>query len=175
MKNRLVQAAAVLAGALAPWMAGADTLAARLVTEQPSVVILKAPGDPLRFRWAARVGASGQFVLTGPDGTEVWTAAVVGRKAYEASPPALSGEYELRYRDASGREHVLAHVLVACARVEHHAPMTMCGRPIAPNVNVSGSQVGSAEVPTRAVNHPSRAATSPLLRPPPTPPPRSWV
>ena len=173
MKNRLVQAAAVLAGALAPWVASADPLAARLVTEQPSVLLLKSPGDPLRFRWDARVGASGQFVLLGPDGTEVWTAAVVGRQAYEAKPPALTGEYELRYRDASGHERVLAHVLVACASVEHKAPMSVSARPIPPKADVAGPGLWASRVATGAVIDPPRTALSPLLGPPPTPPPRS--
>lgn len=171
MKSRLVQAAAVVAGALAPWLAGAEPLTARLVTDQPSVLLLKSPGDHLRFRWAARVGASGQFVLLGPDGSEVWTAAVVGRKAYEATPPARSGEYELRYRDLSGREHLLAHVLVACASVEHHAPM-VSGRPTPPKADVAGPTSRSAAVASAAVIDPLPGPLSPLLGPPPTPPPR---
>jgi hypothetical protein len=173
MKNRLVRAVFVLAGALAPWLAGAEPLAARLVTERPSVLLLKAPGEPLRFRWAARVDATGQFVLTGPDGSEVWTTAVLGRQAYEVTPPARSGEYELRYRDPSGRQHVLVHVLVACASVEHQAPMTVTGRPLPPGADVPPPHVGSGATAAGPVIDRATTAVSVPLGPPPTPPPRS--
>jgi hypothetical protein len=174
MKIRLVQAAAVFAGALAPWMAAADPLSSRLVTEQAqSVRLLKAPGDSLRFRWAARVGEPGHFVLQRPDGTEVWTAAVVGRTAYQAAPPALSGEYELRYRDASGRERVLAHVLVACVSVDRNMPASVVARALPPDALTSASHgttllAGEGDV----IDSIDRRPTG-LLRPPPTPPPRT--
>jgi hypothetical protein len=174
MKNRLIQAAAVVAGALAPWIACADPLASSVAKDKPqSVLLLKAPGDSLRFRWAARVGEAGQFVLAGPDGSEVWTAAHVGRSDYEAAPPALSGEYELRYRDASGHERVIAHVLVACVSLGRHAPLTVSGRPIPPKAEVAGPILASATAPLGAVIDSSRTGLAPFLGPPPTPPPRS--
>jgi hypothetical protein len=174
MKLRLLQAAAVFAGALAPWMAGADPLASKGIAERAhSVRLLKAPGDALRFRWVARVGEPGHFVLERPDGSQLWTAATLGRTAYEAAPPALSGEYELRYRDASGNERVLAHVLVACVSVDRDTPAPLmfrtgplkAERAASPCLSTpSGQEPVSPTVHLRLVS---------AVRPPPTPPPRA--
>ena len=158
---------------MAPWFATAGPLATDVVTERPqSVRLLKAPGDSLRFRWVARVGEPGYFVLERPDGSEVWTAAEVGRTAYHAAPPALSGEYELRYRDAAGHERVLAHVLVACLSVDGDTPASVVSRAVPPDALASpsfGALARSAQDRIRV--EPDRWPAG-SLRPPPTPPPR---
>ena len=173
MKLRLVQAAAVLAGALAPWTASAEPFASTVIQEQAhSVRLRKGPGEALRFRWAARVDAPGHFVLDRPDGSEVWTAATVGRSAYETAPPALSGEYELRYRDAAGNERVLVHVLVACVSLDHGAPASVASRS-GPLKAVGTAPLGIPSLtrlePMAATIHPRWVSS---LSPPPTPPPR---
>ena len=173
MKLRLVQAA-VCAGAMAPWFAAAGPFATDVVTERPqSVRLLKAPGDSLRFRWVARVGEPGYFVLERPDGSEVWTAAEVGRTAYHAAPPALSGEYELRYRDAAGHEKVLAHVLVACISVDGNTPASVVSRAVPPDALVAASLGSQARSVRDRVHVESDRQPNGFLRPPPTPPPRS--
>lgn len=173
MKNRLVQAAVLVAGALAPWMAAADPLATLVSEQAHSVRLLKAPGDALRFRWTARVGLPGHFVLTRPDGTEVWTAAEVGRTAYQAEPPALSGEYELRYRDADGNESVLAHVLVACVSLDRGGPASVDGRPLAPDAEGSGPLRFAVLSSPDDVGDAAEPGLQSPLHSPPTPPPRS--
>jgi len=173
MKVRLLQAA-VVAGALAPLMAGADPLASKSLSEQVhSVRLLKAPGDALRFRWSARVGEPGHFVLERPDGSEVWTVATVGRIAYEAAPPALSGEYELRYRDASGRQRVLAHVLVACVSLDRDTPATAMGLTVPPEAETNVPLRVSMLISPETVGCALCLGPASAVRPPPTPPPRS--
>lgn len=174
MKIRLLQTAALVAGVLAPWTLAADPLAAKAASEGAhSIRVLKAPGDALRFRWAARVDEPGHFVLTRPDGSEVWTPAVVGRTAYEAAPPAVSGDYELRYLNADGRERVLAHVFVACVSLDRGGPASVAGRPLPPEADATGSLDASLAPIPSAMADASDCGRLILLRAPPTPPPRA--
>jgi hypothetical protein len=155
-------------------MAGADPLVSRGIAEPAqSVRLLKAPGDALRFRWVARVGAPGHFVLERPDGSQVWTAATVGRTAYEAAPPALSGEYELRYRNASGNERVLAHVLVACVSVDRDTPAPLMFRTGPLKAETATSPRIPAPARLESSSHTAHQRLVSAVRPPPTPPPRA--
>lgn len=144
---------------------------------RPGLQILKMPLDEMHIQWQARVETGGgKFVIQLKSG--VSTDVIVldaerGTARYDAviQTGYFGGGYELRYRDAAGRESVLATVAVEIARLKNVPTLP-------PNIHVGppgalreesrwASPIPTGRTRDLGVALPIAAADSP-----PTPPPR---